>query len=202
MQILLERCKTFFDNKGLKANAGKCASLRRVPAGKKRTLKVITEKDRKWGSEDIPSITFEDLLRHLGVDIRPDGSVKLPRATWENYLKNLAAAHLNPIQKIDAIRQIIVVKVQYQLRLSDHGLEESKKINRLIRKSVKKILHLPTWTSNNWIHHRNGGNIPDLEKQTMISRLKGTTKMKLSIDEIAGTTGDHINLIMNSKSSG
>ena len=105
-------------------------------------------------------------MRYLGVDIRPDGSVKLPKATWENYLKNLEAAHLNPIQKIDAIRQIIVAKIQYQLRLSDHGLEESRKINRLIRKSVKKILHLPTWTSNNWIHHRNGGNIPDLEKRT------------------------------------
>lgn len=35
MQILLERCKTFFDNKDLQANAGKCASLRCIPAGKK-----------------------------------------------------------------------------------------------------------------------------------------------------------------------
>ena len=144
MQILLETCETFFDNKGLQANAGKCASLRCVPAGKKRTLKVVTEKHRQWGSEDIPSITFEDLVKYLGVEIRPDGSVKIPRATWETYLKNLAAAHLNPIQKVDAIRQIIIEKIQYQLRLSDHGLEESRKINRLIRKYVKKILHLPT----------------------------------------------------------
>ena len=111
MQILLERCKTFFENKGLQANAGKCASLTCVSAGKKRTLKVVTEKHRKWGSEAIPSITFEDLVRYLRVDIRPDASVKLPRAAWENYPKNLAAAHLNPIQKIDAIRQIIVAKV-------------------------------------------------------------------------------------------
>ena len=58
---------------------------------------------------------------------------------------------------------------------------------------MKKILHLPTWTSNNWIHHRNGGNIPDLEKRTMIARLKATIKMKLSTDEVPRTTGDHLN---------
>ena len=193
MQILLESCKEFFDNKGFQANAGKCASLRCVPAGKKRTLKVITEKHPKWGREDIPSITFKDLVKYLGVEIQPDGSVKLPRATWETYPKNLAAAHLNPIQKVDAIRQVMVAKIQYQLRLSDHGLEEARKINRLIRKYVKRILHLPTWTSNNWIHHRNGGNIPDLEKRTMITRLKATTKMKLLTDKAARITGDQLN---------
>ena len=72
-------------------------------------------------------------------------------------------------------------------------MEEARKINRLIRKYVKRILHLPTWTSNNWFHHRNGGNIPDLEKRTMITRLKATTKMKLSTDEAARTIGDQLN---------
>ena len=58
---------------------------------------------------------------------------------------------------------------------------------------MKRILHLPTWTSNNWIHHRNGGNIPDLEKRTMITRLKATTKMKLLTDKAARITGDQLN---------
>ena len=108
-------------------------------------------------------MTFKDLVKYLGVEIQPDVSVKLPRATWETYLKNLAAVHLNPIQKVNALCQVIVAKTQHELRLSDHGLEEARKINHLIRMYVKRILHLLTWTSNNWIH-RNGGNIPDLEK--------------------------------------
>ena len=78
-------------------------AFRCVPAGKKQTLKAITEKHWKWGCEDIPPITFKDPVRYLGVEIQPDGSVKLPRATWETYLKNLVAAHLNPIQKVNAI---------------------------------------------------------------------------------------------------
>ena len=192
MQILLEHCKWFFDGKGLIANAGKCASLRVVPVAKKQSMKVITKHHWQWSDVKIPPITFENLARYLGVDIQPDGNVRLPIALWESYLDNLSRAHLNPIQKFEAIRQILVAKIQYQLRFSDHGLEEVRKINRLIRKHVKQILHLPTWTSTAWIHHRNSYNILDLVTTTMISRTKSPTKMKTSEDVIAQYTGDII----------
>lgn len=172
-----------------------------VPAGKKRTLKVVTETHRYWGSSStaterevnkIPSITFKDLVKYLGVELQPDGSVKLPRKQWISYMDNLKKSHLNPIQKIEAIRQVIIAKIQYHLRLSDHGLEEARKLNRIIRKAVKGILHLPTWTSTAWIHHRNGANIPDLTTTTMISRCKATRKMKVSTDPVARATADEL----------
>ena len=97
MQILIEETKRFFDDKGLMANAGKCASLRVVPVAKKQSMKVITTMHRKWGDEKIPSITFTDLVKYLGVEIGPDGLVRLPRKTWETYLQNLEKSHLNPI---------------------------------------------------------------------------------------------------------
>ena len=189
MQMLLEVSKRFLDQKGLRANPKKCASLRVVPAGKK-AMKVITTVHRRWGNEEIPRITFQELVKYLGVDLHPDGSVKLPRETWEKYLQNLRQSHLNPIQKIKAIRQVLVAKIQYQLRVSDHGLEEARKLNRVIRKYVKKILHLPTWSATSWIHHRNGANIPDLVTTSMISRAKATAKMKASTDPAARATGD------------
>lgn len=127
MQILLEHCKEFFDCKSLTANAGKCASSRVVPVPKKKSMKVITKHHRKWGDAEIPPITFEDLARHLGVDIQPDGNIRLPRALWKSYLDNLSKAHLNPIQKIKAIRQVLELKIKYQLRLSEYRLEEAKK---------------------------------------------------------------------------
>ena len=61
---------------------------------------------------------------------------------------------LKPIQKVQAIRHVVTAKIQYYLHLSDHGLEEARKINRLVRKYVKKILPLLKWTSNAWVHHR------------------------------------------------
>ena len=190
MQMLIEASKEFLDEKGLQANAGKCASLRVVPVPMKKLMKVIIKSHRQWGTDSIPSITFKDLVKYLGVEIQPDRTVKLPRALWKRYLKNLSIAHLNPIQKVEGIRQVIVAKIQHQLKLSDHRFEETKKINRLIWKYVKKILHLPTWTNTTWIHHRNRCNIPDLLTTTMIKRAKATTKMKISKDKIAQCTGD------------
>ena len=113
MQILIEECNVFFNRKGRQANAGKCASLRVVPVPKKKSMKVITMDHRKWGDEKIPSITFNDLVKYLGVEIQPDGDVKLSRALCSKYLENPTKAHLNPIQKVEAIRQIIAAKIQY-----------------------------------------------------------------------------------------
>ena len=62
-------------------------------------------------------------------NIQPDGTVRLPRALWNKYLENLWKAHLNPIQKVDVIRQVTVAKIKYQLRLSDDGFEEARKLN-------------------------------------------------------------------------
>ena len=188
MQMLLEESKRFLDQKGLRANPKKCASLRVVPAGKKKTIEVMTTIHRRWGNEEIPSITFQDLVKYLGVELQPDGSVKLPRQLWEKYLENLRQVHLNPIEEIEAIRQVLIAKIQYQLRLSDHGLEEARKLNRVTRKYVKKILHLPTWTATFWIHHRNGANISDLVTTTMISRAKVTAKIKTLTDPAARAT--------------
>ena len=115
MQMLLEESKRFLNQKGLRANPKKCASLRVVPAGKK-TMEVMTTIHRRWGNEEIPSITFQDLVKYLAVELQPDGSVKLPRQLWEKYLENLRQSHLNPIQKIEAIRQVLVAKIQYRLR--------------------------------------------------------------------------------------
>ena len=112
---------------------------------------------------------------------------------WITYLENLTRAQLNPIQNVDAIRSTIAPKIQYQLRLSDHGLEEARKLTRILRKYVKKILYLPTWTSTSWLHHSNGCNIPDLKTTVMSSRTKATTKMMISKDKTAQFTGEQLN---------
>ena len=121
----------------------------------KKSMKVVTRTHRYWGNVEIPSITFDT------------GNVQLPRKKCEDYLQNIAKSHLNPIQKVHVIRQVITAKIQYHLRLSDHRLEEVRKLNRLVRKYV--ILHLPTWTSNAWIYHREGCNIMNFVVSTVVS---------------------------------
>ena len=69
----------------------------------------------------------------------------------------------------------------------------SRKLHKLLRNEVKKIFHLPSWTRTEWLHHRKGGNIPNLLKTVMISRKKASEKMKLDEDPIARQVRDRIN---------
>ena len=76
--------------------------------------------------------------------------------------------------------------------MPDHGLEVARKLDRMIQKAVKEILHLPTWVSTDWIHHRHGANIPNLLRIAMLSRKKASEEIKKSDDPIARTVGDRI----------
>ena len=170
MIIAIKECQKFFAQKGLNVNAGKCGSLRVLPVKGKNSMKVVTREHRWWGNLPIPSLDFEKLQKYLGVYIRHDGKIALPRSVWKIKLERIMSCYLTPIQKVQVIRQSISSIILYQLRLSDHGLEEARKINRLIRGAVKRILHLPSWTSSDWLHHRHGPNIPDLLVTTMTAR--------------------------------
>ena len=146
----------------------------------------MTRTHRYWRIKEIPSTTFDDLPKYLGVCITPTQDVQLPRRKWEGYLKNVG--HLKPIQKVQAIRHVVTAKIQYYLHLSDHGLEEARKINRLVRKYVKKILPLLKWTSNAWVHHRDV--TTDFVISTASSRSTTSNKMKMSQDKISQSIGD------------
>ena len=119
MQIMLEEWNEFFDNKGLTANNGKCASLGVVPVPKKRTIKVILKEDP-----------------HRRAEIRRNRY-----KVWNRYLGK--KAHLNPIQKIEVIRRDNS-KNAVSASIERPRIGGSEKDHRLILKSVKRILHLPS----------------------------------------------------------
>ena len=93
---------------------------------------------------------------------------------------------------MQAIRETVCGRIIYQLILSDHGLEVARKLDRMIRKAVKEILHLPSWVSTDWMHHRHGGNIPNLMRIAMLNRKKASEHMKKSEDPIARAIGGRI----------
>ena len=192
MTIALYECEQYFKQKGLKVNSGKCGSMRILPVKGKKNMKVVTATHRKWNESPIPTLDFKRLSKYLGVHIRINGEIALPIEEWSIQLERLRRSHLNALQKIQSIRQAVIAKILYHLRLSDHGLGMARKLEKLIRKEFKLILHLPSWTSTQWIHHRKGGNIPSLLQATMISRKKASEKMKLDSDPIAREIGDRI----------
>ena len=149
----------------------------------------------RWGEIPIPSLDFEKLQKYLGMYIHHNGKISLPREDWKIKLERLQTCQLNPIQKVQVIRQSICFFILFQLRLSDHGLEEAQKLNPLFWGAIKRILHPPSWMLSDWLHHCHGGNVPDLFVVTMILWKKASAKLKVAPDPISQFIGDQINPI-------
>ena len=132
MKILLQICEIFFDEKGLSVNSAKCASLKVLPVEGKKGMKVITEIHRHWKGQPIPSINFEKLGKYLGLHINHTGKVELPRKLWKLYLERIKKSCFTVFQKTRAIKEVICSKILFQLCLSNHGLEEARKLDRII----------------------------------------------------------------------
>ena len=141
MTIALYECKMYFKQKGLKVNLGKCDSKGVLPVKAKTNMKVVTTCHRKCNNKPIPTLDFKRLSKYLRVYVHIDREVALRIAEWNGQLEGLRKSHLTSIQKVQTIRQTVVAKMLYQLRLSDHGLKMTRKLHRSIRK-VLNTLHI------------------------------------------------------------
>ena len=184
-------------------NSKKCASLKVLPVKGKKAIKVITEIHRHyWKGQQIPSINFEKLGKYLGLHINHAGKVELPRKLWKLYLERIRKSCLTAFQKIRVIKEVICCKMLFQLRLSNHGLEEAGKLDRIIRGKEKEILHLPTWTSTDCLHSKEGLGLVVLQSNAMIARKKASEKMLLSNDKISEVVAPEINPVNGERLEG
>ena len=197
MDLFLRTCKTFFEEKSLKVNAGKCGSMWLLPVKGKKSMKVVTEDHRYWGDQVIPNLTHTDLTKYLGIDITPKGDVLLPYATWKLWFQNLRKSALKVEQKVLAMQSIVIPKIFFTLRLSNAPITMLRKIDRLIRLHYKALLHLPPWTPNDWIHSRSGGGILCLTETVVKSRKKAVSNMLCDNDVVAVSAAAQVEDLAN-----
>ena len=198
MNILLKRCEKFFKNTCLRVNASKCLSFRATTVKDKKSFKVYDDTHRWWENVPLPSLTYENLCKYLGIKLNPLGEVVLPIEQWNNWFESLRKAALKPQQRIIAIKEVIIPKILHQLRLSQCGIGKLKKVNQLIRKWFKKFLHLPEWTPDAWIHIPGGGSLLDITELILLSRRKASGNMSRSSDPVANYIGGEINSLNES----
>ena len=125
------------------SNGNVCRSYRQINGWRKdgECLEICKLKSGSSCKEKInESYHYHKLVEYLEVEIQLDGSISVPKKVWRKNLGSLEKKLLNPIQKIEAIGQMIA-KIQFQLRLNSHRLEKAGKITRLICKSVNRIRH-------------------------------------------------------------
>ena len=108
MNIALHEYGRFFDQKALRVNVKKCATLRVLSVIGKNSMKVVTDTHRWWRNTPIPSIGFVDLYKYLGVWIQPDGRIWIPKKQWEEMFSNISNSCLKPMQKLRCITQVVI----------------------------------------------------------------------------------------------
>ena len=186
MCIALSICKDYFDERSLKVNANKCASLRFQKASRSKAMKVFEESDRRWGNDFIPAVGFNSLPKYLGIRINTYGDVVLPTDSWENWFYRLKKAKLRVDQKVLAVKSILSAKIFFVLRMSNAPVTTLKKIDVKLREWYRNLLHLPLFTPTAWINSQQGGGLICMAESIVLVRKKGVDKMAVEqSDELA-----------------
>ena len=130
-------------------------------------------------------MTYDKLVKYLGVKFKPEGRISVPMEEWKMWLEKIGKSKWKQERKVEAVRCCIIPKMLHTLRLSNIYPTKLRKLTRTIRKWVKSTLHMAEWTTNAWIHLKNGCDIQDLEKLVTMLRKKVVLKMNDSGDVIS-----------------
>lgn len=184
LQELLGTVSAFLANCGLTINVGKSQTIswKTIPRQKKSV--VDTSCKFKIGSSAIPTVSRSDRWSYLGVQVTADG-ITHPnlKVELETYLQRLTKAPLKPQQRLWALRTIIIPKLMYSLVLSKTTLSLLKRLDAVLRASVRKWLGLPKDAPNAYIHASipDGGlGIHSMRWRAPLERLKCLEKIKNS----------------------
>ena len=192
MNEILRICEKFFDARGMSANAKKCQSMKLLPAKGKNVLSCTTTPHRYWKGVAMASLTYKDLVKYLGVHLDPRGQVQINLTDIEAEMVNLLKSDLRMFQKADAIRSNLIPWWLHKLRLSDLPVTKMRKVDNLVKKYYKRILHLPEWTSDAWLHHPRGGRLINITMLIAKSKADSATSMAICGDPAANEVGQEI----------
>lgn len=171
----------------LQVNPSKCLSLSILNYGHYHTAVTVTESSFKVNGQDIVPITPSTKWKYLGIHFTgemidkqlPDIGPKLER------VKN---ALLKPQIKVEIISKAIIPAVFHQAILGNSSQEELSKIDILVRKYIREIMHFPHDIPNSYMHAptRCGGlGVPEMLVRIPILRYLRMKKFAESTEQVA-----------------
>jgi hypothetical protein len=193
MNSLLSLTTKFFKARGMSINPKKSLSLRLLPVKGIHTMKVVTTGTYRVEGELVKAMEVQGLSRYLGAQFDTKGNVIFKHSTVRSWLNNLKAVPLKPEQKLLAIKQIVIPRLQYHLRIADNNHCGIVKIDRMLRMFAKRACHLPESTNSEWVHLASslaGFGLLELCKWVPTSIIKALDKMSLSSDIVAQTVAN------------
>ncbi|PAA49614.1 hypothetical protein BOX15_Mlig021084g3 [Macrostomum lignano] len=192
---MVEITEKFFARQMLAVNLKKCKALRLLPVKGKRTLKVSSD-PMLWKGEQLPMVkSIDDFISYLGVKVSVTGKVIWSVDQLRLWLDRVMKAPLKPDQKIKGIKEVLIGRLTYQLRLSEARVCELRRVTRMVRKACKQILHMQLGAPNAWAHlplRKCGLGLPDFELTIPLMRRAACEKMKSSPDPVVANISEKI----------
>lgn len=148
MQIMVRTTQKFLDRRGMKINPIKSTSftVNLLPSVKK--LYVSTEARIIVENDFIRAIGVADQFGYLGFGYSFCGVKSTTLEGLPAELERIRKAPLKPHQKLYVIKKHLLPRYIYILQNPDITLKTLSSADRLVRLTVKRILHLPQSTPN------------------------------------------------------
>lgn len=202
--------QSFCQNTGLQINIKKTAGFHCKPY--RKTFLYNTQEKWKINGEPVNHIQPGELEKYLGARIDPwagvtedNWSVKLN--TWISSLKE---TDLKPTQRLEILKTHMIPRIYYHLILTEASQNTVVKLDNIIKKAVKEILHLPADTTDGILYSKNkdgGLGIPKLEVQIPSAIIRKLESLERSQDAVISASFqfrgsnnvEHINKLRNLK---
>lgn len=158
LQNLIDRVTGYLRSCGLVANPAKCASVAVISVPKSKKTIIDSSCRFKVCNKTIPSLQRTDIFTYLGTAFTADG-VKPPSGLeiLEKKIESLSSAPLKPQQRLWALRTVVIPSTMYSLVHCRVKYGFLRSLDKILRKAVRKWLHLPKDCPNSYIH----AGIPD-----------------------------------------
>lgn len=153
LQQNLNLVHSYLKDCGLNINTTKSFSLSILALGKQKL--TVVDKSRKFmcGRHDLPPIDREKQFSYLGIPFTAEGKcLARPDVKLTTQLDKITKAPLKPQQRLFALRVVILPSLYHLLTLGGTTLSLLKKIDTLVRGSVRRWCILPKDTPNSYFH--------------------------------------------------
>ena len=190
MNQLIEYTVKFLEEKGLQVNAKKCVTIGLAKGYKGKKSKIIAEPVFSINNVHIPMLGYrENRTKYLGVKFTSEGTEHAngTLTQFTEALRRLAAASLRPHQKIVLLRSYIIPRFLFQWINLEVYPQLLKKIDLVIRQTIRDILHLPRGLSTEFfsIPVRDGGlQIPLVQEVVSLAKVRIYKSIMGSTDNV------------------
>ena len=173
LQALIDRYAEESALSGLSVNAGKCGSLSIVIDGKKGKWVVDQVTPVRIDGQEIPTMGPKATLRYLGVAVGAFMENSSMKRKLSDFLNAISTSPLKPQQRMWILNNSVIPKLLHPLSVTPVSVGVLRSLDLLVRKALRKWLHLPTNVPTSALHAslRDGG-LGVLCFETKIPRLQ------------------------------